>query len=119
MRATPEAHVSHTAQEKAKSLIHAQGIRRQIEAIERALEATNGRTDVLYLIAAARGAINGLMAEVITDHIRLHVIDPAHESGMRRANRVLRNWLSGETIKLIGPNPPATAPRNPARTKKG
>jgi FrmR/RcnR family transcriptional regulator, repressor of frmRAB operon len=86
MQATPEAHVSHTAQEKAKLLINARGIRRQIEAIERALEETNGRTDVLHLIAAARGAINGLMAEIITDHIRLHVIDPAHESDAERAH---------------------------------
>jgi FrmR/RcnR family transcriptional regulator, repressor of frmRAB operon len=26
------------------------------------------------------------MAEVITDHIRLHVIDPAHESDAERAH---------------------------------
>jgi DNA-binding FrmR family transcriptional regulator len=31
----------------------------------------------------ARGAINGLMAEVIEDHIRMHVVDPA--KGAERA----------------------------------
>ena len=31
---------------------------------------------MLQLIAAVRGAINGLMAEVVEDHIRLHVADP-------------------------------------------
>jgi len=28
-------------------------------------------------LTAARGAINGLMAEVVEDHIRLHMVDPA------------------------------------------
>ena len=28
-------------------------------------------------MTAARGAINGLMGEVIEDHIRMHLIDPA------------------------------------------
>jgi DNA-binding FrmR family transcriptional regulator len=55
MQSNPQAHVSHTAHEKAKLLVHARGIRRQIEAVERALEETTGRTDVLHLIAAARG----------------------------------------------------------------
>ena len=42
-----------------------------------ALESEQGCAAVLHLIVAARGAINGLMAEVIEDHIRLHVVDPA------------------------------------------
>ena len=50
-------------------------IRGQIEAVERALEQEIGCADVMQLIAAARGAINGLMAEVMEDHIRVHVID--------------------------------------------
>jgi len=32
--------------------------------------------DMLQIIAACRGAMNGLMAEVIEGHIRYHVIDP-------------------------------------------
>jgi DNA-binding FrmR family transcriptional regulator len=39
---------------------------------------------VLHLIVAARGAINGLMAEVIEDHIRLHVAQPARDAERRR-----------------------------------
>jgi len=39
---------------------------------------------VLHLIVAARGAINGLMSEVIEDHIRLHVIDPAKSAERER-----------------------------------
>ncbi len=34
-------------------------------------------------MVAARGAMNSLMAEIIEDHIRMHVVDPAHERGSR------------------------------------
>jgi DNA-binding FrmR family transcriptional regulator len=39
----------------------------------------------MQLIAAARGAINGLMAEVMEDHIRMHVIDPGPKRDSERA----------------------------------
>ena len=32
------------------------------------------------LLAAARGGINGLMAEVLEDHIRLHLLKDGHTS---------------------------------------
>jgi FrmR/RcnR family transcriptional regulator, repressor of rcnA expression len=67
--------MSHTAREKVKLLNRVRRIRGQMEAVERALEGEQGCADVLQLIAGVRGAINGLMAEVIEDHIRLHVAD--------------------------------------------
>ena len=69
--------MSHTKSEKGKLLNRVRRVRGQIEAVERALENEQGCATVLHLIVAARGAINGLMAEVIEDHIRLHVVDPA------------------------------------------
>jgi FrmR/RcnR family transcriptional regulator, repressor of frmRAB operon len=72
--------VSHTKKEKAKLLNRVRRVRGQVEAIERALEGEAGCATVLHLIAAARGAINGLMSEVIEDHIRLHVVDPARDA---------------------------------------
>jgi DNA-binding FrmR family transcriptional regulator len=52
-------------------------VRGQVEAVERALENEKGCAAVLHLIVAARGAMNSLMTEVIEDHIRLHIVDPA------------------------------------------
>ena len=66
--------MSHTIREKTKLLARVRRIRGQVEAIERALEAEVGCADVLQVIASVRGAINGLMAEVIEDHLRNHVI---------------------------------------------
>jgi DNA-binding FrmR family transcriptional regulator len=51
-------------------------IRGQVEAIERALESEADCGQVMHLIAAVRGATAGLMAEVVEDHVRTHLVDP-------------------------------------------
>lgn len=76
--------MSHTIQEKKKLLNRVRRVAGQIEAIERALQEEKGCAAVLHLIVAARGAINGLMSEVIEDHIRLHVIEPAKSAERER-----------------------------------
>lgn len=77
--------MAHTIREKTKLLKRVRRIRGQVEAVERALEEEIGCADVLHLVAAVRGAINGLMAEVVEDHIRFHVVDPSREHDRERA----------------------------------
>jgi DNA-binding FrmR family transcriptional regulator len=57
-------------------------LRGQIEAVERLLENESDCTDILQQIAACRGAINGLMSEVLEGHIRFHLVErgPKHKS---------------------------------------
>ncbi len=76
--------MSHTKREKMKLLNRVRRIRGQIEALERALEDEQGCATVLHLIVAARGAMSGLMSEVIEDHIRLHVVDPTKDAERSR-----------------------------------
>jgi FrmR/RcnR family transcriptional regulator, repressor of frmRAB operon len=73
--------MSHTVREKQKLLNRARRIRGQAEAIVRALEEEKGCEQVMHLIAGCRGAINGLLAEVVEDHIRTHLIDPDKDPG--------------------------------------
>ena len=68
--------MAHTIKEKDKLVLRVRRIRGQIEAVERALIGEQDCSDVLQLIAAARGAMNGLMAELLEDHVRFHVLDP-------------------------------------------
>jgi DNA-binding FrmR family transcriptional regulator len=77
--------MSHTVKEKTKLLARVRRIKGQMEAIERALEAELGCADVLMLVASVRGAVNGLTVELMEDHIRNHVVDPAHEPDLERA----------------------------------
>lgn len=69
--------MAHTVRDKTKLLNRVRRIRGQVDAIERALEEEQDDCNALLLmISACRGAINGLMGEVIEGHIRYHVINP-------------------------------------------
>jgi DNA-binding FrmR family transcriptional regulator len=75
--------MSHTIKEKTKLINRVRRVRGQVEALERAVEEERGCAEVLHLVVAARGAMNSLMAEIIEDHIRMHVVDPARERSAR------------------------------------
>jgi len=62
--------------ERIKLINRAKRIHGQVERVERSLIEERDCTDVLMLLAAVRGGIDGLMAEVLEDHIRLHLIGP-------------------------------------------
>ncbi|MFK3764375.1 formaldehyde-responsive transcriptional repressor FrmR [Serratia ureilytica] len=59
-----------TPEEKKKALVRVRRIRGQIDALEKALENGAACRPILQQIAAVRGAVNGLMAEVLESHIR-------------------------------------------------
>jgi DNA-binding FrmR family transcriptional regulator len=67
--------MTHTIREKTKLLARVRRIRGQVEAIGRALDTEAGCEQVMHLIAGARGAMAGLMAEVVEDHVRTHLVD--------------------------------------------
>ena len=68
--------MTHTIREKQKLLARVRRIRGQVESIERALDDEAGCEQVMHQIAGVRGAIGGLMAEVVEDHVRTHLVDP-------------------------------------------
>lgn len=69
--------MSHVAKEKTKLLNRLRRLRGQIEAIERAVDEDQECVRVLQQATACRGAMDGFIAEVIEDHIREHMVDPA------------------------------------------
>lgn len=77
--------MAHTTKEKAKLLGRIRRLKGQMEAVERALEAEVPCGDILNLVASVRGAVNGLMGELIEDHIRIHVVDPDKDTDADRA----------------------------------
>jgi len=66
----------HTVREKQKLISRIRRIRGQVEAVEKALVEEKGCYEVLQTVTAARGALNALVAELIEDHVRAHVLDP-------------------------------------------
>jgi FrmR/RcnR family transcriptional regulator, repressor of frmRAB operon len=75
----------HTAREREKLVARVRRIRGQIEAVERAIVEEKGCYDVLQTVTAARGALNSLVAEMVEDHIRFHVLDPEEKISPKRA----------------------------------
>jgi FrmR/RcnR family transcriptional regulator, repressor of rcnA expression len=71
--------MSHESREKIKLINRVKRIRGQMDAVERTLAGGESCADVLMLLAAVRGGVNGLMAEVLEDHIRLHLLKDGHE----------------------------------------
>ena len=60
--------------EDAKLLNRVRRLRGQLEAVERSLNGKEDCANVLMLLAAVRGGVNSLMAEILEDHIRLHLV---------------------------------------------
>ncbi len=67
--------MSHAIRDQKKLLARVRRIRGQVDGIERALTTQLGCEQVMHLIAGARGAMAGLMAEVVEDHVRSHLVD--------------------------------------------
>jgi DNA-binding FrmR family transcriptional regulator len=68
--------MSHLEKEKQKLVARIRRIRGQVDSIERSLSSGDDCADILMLLANVRGGINSLMAEVLEDHIRLHMMNP-------------------------------------------
>jgi DNA-binding FrmR family transcriptional regulator len=77
--------MSHTIRNKASLLARVGRIRGQVEALERALQEEKGCAQIMQQIAAFRGAANGLMTEVIEEHVRTHVVNPSITSNASRS----------------------------------
>jgi DNA-binding FrmR family transcriptional regulator len=77
--------MTHTIKEKEKLILRVRRIRGQIEGVERALTSEQDCSDILQLITAARGAMNGLMSELLEGHVRFHVLDPKRKPTSKQA----------------------------------
>lgn len=72
--------MAHTLEEKKKLLNRVRRMMGQVAAIEKALDQETAEcSEILHNIAACRGAMDALMAEVIESHIRFHIL-PGNES---------------------------------------
>jgi DNA-binding FrmR family transcriptional regulator len=64
------------SKETQKLLSRIKRLAGQIGAVERSVTEGDECADILMLLAAIRGGVNSLMAEILEDHIRLHITHP-------------------------------------------
>ena len=78
--------MAHVTQHRRKLLGRVRRIGGQVSALEKSLGSDIDCAAVLTQIAAVRGAVQGLMMEVLEDHLRQHVV--AESSRPRRAREL-------------------------------
>ncbi|XTZ39145.1 Ni(II)/Co(II)-binding transcriptional repressor RcnR [Salmonella enterica] len=72
--------MSHTIRDKKKIQARASKIQGQVVALKKMLDEPHECAAVLQQIAAIRGAVNGLMREVIKGHLTEHIVHEHDET---------------------------------------
>ncbi|MDD3443831.1 MAG: metal/formaldehyde-sensitive transcriptional repressor [Zavarzinia sp.] len=89
--------MAHTIRDKEKLIARVRRLKGQVEGIERALETEKPCAEVLRQLASVRGAMNGLMAEVMADHLEEHVLQAKTAADRRQGGEeligVIRTYL--------------------------
>jgi FrmR/RcnR family transcriptional regulator, repressor of frmRAB operon len=91
--------MAHVIQNKKKLLARISRIRGQINGIERALNEERECGEVLLTLAACRGAMNALMAEILERHVRLHLLqsgfhkNPGTTAAAEEVIEVIKRYL--------------------------
>ena len=89
----------HSDDDKKRALTRLARIRGQAEGLERAIKAGTDCSLLLQQIAALRGAVGGLMAEIIESHLKETLgIDPqtggtAADEELEKILKILRTYL--------------------------
>lgn len=89
--------MTHTIRQKHKLIARVRRISGQLEGVERALESEALCAEVLRQLASVRGAMNGLVAEVMENHLREHVLAAETEADRRQGGEemieVIRTYM--------------------------
>lgn len=89
--------MSHLSQSRPELLARVRRISGQIGAVEKGLSGEASCAELLQLVAAVRGAVNGLMDEIILEHLDLHVAaadlsDTDRRQGAEDLMKVIRRY---------------------------
>lgn len=89
--------MAHLSESNADLVARVRRIGGQVSAIERALQGEASCTEVLHLVAAVRGAVNGLLDEIIAEHLEAHVsrsdlTDQERANGAHELLAVIRRY---------------------------
>lgn len=66
--------MAHTSQDKLKLVSRLKRLQGQIGAAQTSVEAGEDCYKILMTLSSARGALNGLMGDIVEGHIREHVV---------------------------------------------
>ncbi len=67
--------MSQTIREKSKIISRVNRLKGQLDAFAEAIDSEEECYQVMQLLSSCRGALNGLMGDVIEQHIREHIVE--------------------------------------------
>ena len=83
--------MGHASRDKARLLNRVRRLRGQLDGVARSIEADAGCDVVLMSLAACRGAMGSLLAEVLEGHLNEHVAsDPRPKARQRAAAELMK-----------------------------
>lgn len=77
--------MAHTIREKKKILARVNRLKGQLEAFAKAVESEKDCYEVMQLLSSCRGALNGLMGDVVEDHIQEHIVKAENKKAATQA----------------------------------
>ena len=83
----------HSAEDKHRAITRLRRIRGQAEALERAVEAGTDCAPILQQLAAMRGAVHGLMADLLDSHLRETLAAQPSATDIDEMLALLRSYL--------------------------
>lgn len=88
----------HVVEKKGDLLARVKRIAGQVAAVGRGLERDAGCEEILHLVAAVRGAVNGLLDEIVVEHLDEHVAklglsDEERAKGAKDLMAVIRRYV--------------------------
>ena len=70
--------MGHTIAQKAQLLERVRKLKQQLAELEESLRAGVDPVESLDLVANSRTLLNGLMAYILEDHLRVHLLEGEH-----------------------------------------
>lgn len=89
--------MAHTIKDKSKIIARVNRIKGQLDAFAKAIESEQDEYQILQLLSSCRGALNGLMGDVVEGHIREHIVEAENKKLAAEAGEglidILRSFL--------------------------
>lgn len=85
--------MAHTIHNKEKLLNRIKRLQGQLASVQEALESESDCYKLLQTLASARGALNGLMGEIVEGQIREHIVGATNAKEAAHAGE--------ETIEIL------------------
>lgn len=81
--------MAHAIKDKNKILARVNRLKGQLDAFSKAVSNENDCYKVMQLLASCRGAINGLMGDIIEGHIHGHIVESENKKSARKSGEDL------------------------------